>query len=607
MKFEIAKIITSIFSKRWILILILVFLSVVPYANSINNEFAYDDVDYFVSWEEVKNVDIALFFQGSQPLNFHHVYRPIRTVLHSILWQFFGSNPTPYHIFAITIHAFIVLLLFYITKKLTNKKIAFFSSAVFATLPVHVESISFIIGSLNTFGILLMLLSYYFYLKIKLGRVDKNFYISIILALLAFFTYELTIILPLLIILTDICFRIKSESKNKLINNFRKYYVWYLLGVASLLVVRFEVLKTIYTSDLLIHIDLVSRVLTMSKAFIKYLYLAIFNFPLSLYHPVEIIYFPDLKVLFSVLAIIALAGLAFYYFNHRKKIITFIIGWFIISLLPVSNLIQIASFVNENYLYLASFAWALLFGYIVFKIYQYSLKSNKKYIQKLIVSLFIIIISFYGFITWQRNYDWRNEETLWLATLDRYPNYLKAHNNLAFYYSNEGKFEKAKDSLATAIKLDPNYSYSYSGLGEVAKAEGDLNSAIKYFSKAISLNSANVGNYNSLGVVYVYADENELAIKNFQSALEIYPSMFESNFNLASVYIGQKNYQEALVHFLNSSKVRPNDIEAIFGVGLSYFNLNDISNAEKYFSLALKIDADYNPALEFIEKIRVDK
>lgn len=588
-------------SNKTIVIVLLIIASVIPYLNTLQNDFAYDDIDYFVSWESIRNVDIGLFFAGDAPVGFYHIYRPLRSIFHSILYQFIGDSPFGYHIIAIAIHFLSTLLIYLITIKIAGRKVAFFTGIIFAVLPVHTESITFLIGSLNTVGIIFLLGSFYCYIKFQETNGKKLFYCSLSLGIAAFFTYELTLILPLFLLLFDFCF-IDLNDKKIFIDRIKKYHLWFFGSASIFFIIRSAVLSGIHTASTLIKIDFVSRMFTAPKALIRYIYLTIINTPLSLYHPIEVVNTIDIKVLGAFLAIIGLFILGFYFYKRNLKIYTFIIFWFFISLIPVSNIVQIASFMNENYLYLASFSWALLLGLLVYKMYSLMLEKNVG-LSIIVLVLFFSLIGFYGYITWERNRDWKNEKTLWLATLEQHPNYVKAYNNLGYYYSNKGHFEKAVEYYEKALEIQPIYSIAYSGLGEVALRQGAYEKAVVNFERAIEINPNKAGNYNSLGIAYVQLKEVEKAEENFKKALEIQPFLFESNFNLAVIYIGKNDFKEALNLFEKANKVRGTEAQVLFGIGMANLGLGNEAVAEEYFNKALDADPNFKPAQEFLNKL----
>ena len=300
------------FENKWIIIGLIVIVAVLPYLNIFSNQFAYDDKDFFLNWQGIKSIDIGSFFAGDAPMYFHHAYRPIRGVLQSVVYQFSGTNPFGYHVFAIVIHLLNVILIYLISKKILNKTIGLISAVIFAVLPIHTMSVTFMAASFNTAGILFLLISFYLYILFQESKDKKYFYYSLVLALIAFFTYELTLILFLLIILYDLCF--KKVTKAQI-----KYYISYFLGAVLFLIIRFYILKDIYREQFLTEIGFFSRMRTMSQAVIKYIYLTIFNFPLSVHYDTEISQSFNLQVIFSFLIIIGLLGLAFWLYQKKPE------------------------------------------------------------------------------------------------------------------------------------------------------------------------------------------------------------------------------------------------------------------------------------------------
>jgi len=590
----------NLFNNKWLIIALISVAAVVPYFNIFNNTFAYDDSDYFLGWEGIKSINITSFFSGDAPMYYHHVYRPIRSIIQSIVYQFSSTNPFGYHLFALGVHLLNTFLIYLIAKRIFNKIVALVSATIFALLPVHTMSITFITASFNTAGLVFLLVSFYLYLLFDQAHHKKYFYLSLVAALLAFFTYELTLILPLLIILSDLC--IKNLTK-KQFKSYAKYYLFYFLGAIFFLITRFSIIGKIYKGPFLIEIDFFSRMLTMSKSFVRYIYLTIFNYPLSAHYDTEIANsLFDIKVLASFAVIFGLIGLAIFFYKRNLKIYTFITFWFFISLLPVANIVPIAFFVSEQYLYLASFAWSLLLGIIFYKL-SGSFKEKK---QGLITSLLIVLIMLclvYGYLTWSRNKDWRNDLTLWTAVLKRQPNSVKAYNNIAFYYRNEENYQLAQEYLQKALEIKPEYSLAYVSLGELYMDQGQFGKAIEYFKKAISLRPNYAASYHNLGFSYHNLGKVKEAEENYQQAIAIYPKYYQSHKNLAVLYLSQQRHDEAMVKFYRALELQKNDYESYFGLGLSYLYQGEKTLAKEYFQKALKINPGFAPAQEKLNQL----
>ena len=73
------------------------------------------------------------------------------------------------------------------------------------------------------------------------------------------------------------------------------------------------------------------------------------------------------------------------------------------------------------------------------------------------------------------------------AQLNRdYPELPEPYNNLAALYAALGQFDKARDALDMAVKLNPRYAVAHENLGDV-----HARLASQSYSRALQLNSAN--------------------------------------------------------------------------------------------------------------------
>ena len=73
------------------------------------------------------------------------------------------------------------------------------------------------------------------------------------------------------------------------------------------------------------------------------------------------------------------------------------------------------------------------------------------------------------------------------AQLNRdYPELPEPYNNLAVLYAGQGQFDKARDSLEMAVKLNPRYATAHENLGDI-----HARLASQSYSRALQLNAAN--------------------------------------------------------------------------------------------------------------------
>jgi len=585
-------------NNKFIIALILVAAVIIPYYNIFYNGFAYDDIDFFKKWEGVKSLrNIPSFFLGDLPMNHQHAYRPVRGIMQAVVYHFSKENTFGYHLFSILVHLASVFFIYLITKKILDNLSALVTATIFAVLPIHTEAITFMTASFDIAGITFLLASFYFYILSESGQ-KKYFFISLALAALAFFTYEVALVLPLLIILYDAC--VKNFTKTEFFARAKTYASYFALAMLFF-TIRYVVSMRTYNGTLGEGINFFSRMVTMPKALLEYLYMTIVNIPLNIYHDITTAHaLSDPGVLFSLGIIFALIALGIYFYKKGKRLYAFIIFWFFISLIPVSNIVQIALFFNERYAYLASFAWALLCGLVFQKTYSLLFKKN----MALYTTLpFIILSASYAYMTWQRNGDWENDKKLWSKTIEQNPKYASAYVGLAYYNRDKKDYGEAEKNLNAAMQLDPEFFLAHESMGEVYMEQKKFTEAIPYFQKAILLRDNYASSYHNIAFSYHSLGQLKDAEINYLKAIEIYPRYFLSNKNLAAIYLGNEEYGKAIQQLKKTLEIQNNDYELYYALGISYLAQGEKNLAEESFQETLEIKPDFAPAEEELKKI----
>ena len=240
---------------------------------------------------------------------------------------------------------------------------------------------------------------------------------SVIFAALAFFSYELTLVLPLLIVLYDFCFKspprgsqepfgfaqdksfgfaqdkpsgvtqgrptpevIEIRHLRGVLSNRLVLYLPYFLAVAFYFSIRFFVIGrypggTNYWIGPGIY-DW-SRLMT-PEIVLKYLKLLAIPSDLSFSHIIrpgfetflawvnDPAIFNNYSLLPSLGAAIAILILLFLIFKIRKSqpLLVFSVFWFFIALLPFANIVSQPALLAERYLYIASFGFVLGLSYL---------------------------------------------------------------------------------------------------------------------------------------------------------------------------------------------------------------------------------------------------
>lgn len=153
------------------------------------------------------------------------------------------------------------------------------------------------------------------------------------------------------------------------------------------------------------------------------------------------------------IVVLALIGCAVIMFKHSAAAF-FFMGFALVTFFPTSNLpFLLGTIMAERFLYLPAIGFA---GCLVLVIYAIGRRVGLSLFAPVVLSM---IICLFGLRTWERNLDWKDNVTLWMAAVHAAPNSFKTHGELA-----EALYE-----------ADPTYSNIDQSIGEAEEGLSILN------------------------------------------------------------------------------------------------------------------------------------
>ena len=529
------------------IILLLVLITALVYVNSLKNNFVWDD--YFVivdnsfikSWHNFPEIfsksyltPITVLKSGNITGSGETSYRPVVTASYFVDYWLWKLNPSGYHLLNLLLHiANVILLYLFICLLLKNKYIAFLASLFFALHPVNTEVVNVVSFREDLFVFLFFVSAFILFIKQDLLSGRKKMFcriFSIILFLLALFSKEVAIMLPVMLILYDYLF-VFNQQWRKLFTCCLSRYGGYLLAVIFYLAVWFNLKSGI--SDFIAEYpypggNFYTNFLTMSGVFLQYTSWLIFPVNIHATLPENTpgftlysIFRPE--AFFPIILIIFLLLTAFIY--HRKsKEISFSIFWFFIMLLPVSNIIPISCIMASRYLYIPMVGFCIALAVICFKL----LPRFNKFVRNAV----IVLIIFYSIFSFIRNSVWNNNVTVWKELVEYYPQVPEAHINFAGHLKKIGLLDQAKNEYRIAIQINPYSPVGYNFLGLTLGQEGRYQESVEYFKKAIDLDKKYLCARNNLAVTYANMMQWDKARAMWLEALKIDPAYEEAKHNL---------------------------------------------------------------------------
>lgn len=660
-------------------VLIIATIAIGLYSNSLKNGFVYDDKDTILNNTLIKSFDnIPLlfdkiaYFRRSEEVS----YRPVVTFTYFIDDALYGLRPWGYHLTNILLHAINgALLYFFLTLLLTPHvsrftSPAFLISLLFVTHPVLTETVNCISyrEDLLVFLFYIATLSIYFGLRHPTSNQRPLvtvflYFLSCLAYLFALLSKEMAATLPLTIFCYECLYGREKvaaapcaadnratldSAATKIYDNipfrvFNRYSIGYITITLFYLYLRFYLFHN--PEEQIEAWRLVERFLTLPWLIISYMKLSLFPVQLSADYVINptsssftAIFILPIIAFVSIITIIVILG-------NRERSILFGALFFLITLIPVYNIVPIANPLAERYLYLpvvGSVLFAVMFTYLIAE----KFKIRLEYRNYCVAIFFLLVSTVFSLSVVKRNTIWRDGYSLWSDTVAKMPNSSQAHNNLGVVYFKQGRYDEAIGEflkalklrfdnelahynlgleylrqdrygeaiyeLKTALRFKPDYADAYNNLGIIYFRQGLFDQAIKEYLTAIRLKPDDAMVHYNVGVVFFKQSRYDKAIYELKTALRYKPDYADAYYNLGNTYARQGQFDQAIKEYLASIRLKPEYTDAYNNLGIAYARQGLLDQAIKKLLTAIRLKPDdarthYNLASIYLEQGRYDE
>ena len=570
------------FNKQTILTIVLIaVVTSLVYANSLKNSFVWDDFmlivnnNFIKSWRNFPYIfNKSYIAPRSDYLDFETLrtfdssgeisYRPVCTLSFFIDYSLWKLSPFGYHLINLLLHICNAVLLYFFVGLLSkNSKLALLTSLLFALHPVNSEAVANIHFREELLAFLFFLSSFILFVtssRYAARRRILQYSASLVLFLFSLFSKEMSVTLPLMLILYDYFF-IQKNLKNCLSQSLPRY-TGYILILLFYLWVQFFVMVNIgnitasYPGG-----SFYTNTLTMCKVFATYIYWLVV--PVNIYAtlPNE----PNLianslfdsGVLLSVFLIIICLVIVVKTYKVSKRI-CFSMLWFLITLLPVSNIVPITNHIAARYLYIPSAGFCFLTAMLLVNLPGISTSFiSKPFLGKLTRIAVVGILVSYGIFTIKRNYIWRDNSAILREMVEYHPNSNIPHKYLGKYFLQTDNLDKAANEFTQAITLAPHDASAHNDLGVCYYKQGKPGKAADEFRQAIKLNPNLANAYDNLGIVSAVKGAYAESIKYFEQSLRIEPRNLKIYYNLGRAYYKMGKLDKARKMWLKALEINP--------------------------------------------------
>ncbi len=186
--------------------------------------------------------------------------------------------------------------------------------------------------------------------------------------------------------------------------------------------------------------------------------------------------------------------------------------WFVVALLPVAQIVPYAEVIAEHNAYLALAGLGLAAGHGAAVLARRRLR--------LAVALAALAVVALGARAFVRTQDWRDDVTLWTATLESRPRSIRAQYNLGIALLERGRLLEAQQALERAVTLAPDDRDALVALSQLSGRLGAYERAYELASRAVAARR-DAQTLTVLGWAQLSRGDAHLAIETFESAIAL--------------------------------------------------------------------------------------
>ena len=509
-------------------IIALIAIGLLVYANALPGKFLWDDYGLvrdnpcIKSLTYVKIIFITNIGAGSDTVS--NFYRPLQILTYAWDYSLWKLNPIGYHLTNILFHIAVTLSVYWLVSIIfKNYWLSFLSGIFFIIHPLHTEAVSYISGRADMIAALFFLLTFICYIKYVNSVSNKPLILALLFYPLALLAKENSLILPLLILFYHYVFQAKVKTKA---------FLFLLLEAACYFLVRLAVLGSSPIPLFSNNEFLLARLAGFFLAIVEYIRLILLPFNLHMEYGLRLFKFNNPGVIIG--GVVLITALLCIFKEWKNKIWPFAIGWFFITLFPVSNIYPINAYMAEHWMYLPSVGVFIAVSYAIISLYKF------KYCKFLARTLIILLVFYYGYLTTLQNNYWRSPILLLERTLEYAPYSPEVNTELGNEYLGLGDNKRAGEFYRKAIAVSPRYKSAYIGLGNLYCVAGNPAEALAIYQKAAELFPGSADTYVGLGNALLKLKRGAEAIKFYEKAIALQPAASYIYHNIAVAYFSLK-------------------------------------------------------------------
>ena len=553
---------------------LLVLAGLAVYANSFSGPFVFDDTYSIPLNGTIRQLATAL----APPGNGTTVSgRPLLNLSFALNYAVSGLNVWSYHALNLLIHLLAGLTLFGIVRRtfalasmgerLRGRALflAFAIALLWLIHPLQTESVTYIVQrSESLMGLFYLLTLYCFIRGATGGQPGVWIPLSVLACLLGMGTKEVTVSAPVLLLLYDRTFLAGTFRAA-----WRRRRGWYLGLAATWLPLGWLVVGAANrggTAGFGVGVGFWQYAATQFEAVARYLWLALWPHPLIVDYGAQWVTSISDVVPYAIVVAMVVAGTAVALW--RRPALGFLGAWFLAILAPTSLVPGIRQTIVEHRMYLA-----LAPVTVVLVLGLHALLRRRVW------PVLLALAVGGGWLTAQRNRDYRSDLALWRDTVAQHPGNSGPHLSLGDALFERGQPAAALAQFEEALRLSPGDADAYYNAANALVRLGRMDEAIGHYQAALQLRSDYFDAHTNLGEAFMRTDRFPEAVKQYEAAVLLEPELPEAYYNLGNALDRAGRLPAAIRELQRAVRLRPDYSEAHNNLGNLFTRVGNMAAA----------------------------
>lgn len=555
-------------AREWGPLALVIGAAIIPYLNALGADFTFDDL---LAIRQSPLVTGPLDGWGilATPLYPGDLYRPLTLLSYALNEKLAPASARTFHAVNIGLHALVTALVFALGRRwCRSRPVALVAALLFAVHPVHTEAVTSIVGRAELLSALFGMLA----LVATLAAMASTRPGWDTLALVAFgaavFSKESGITILPLVTLCRAAHR--GGSLAPAVGRELRSGHWIpFLAVAGLFVLaRTQVVGSLTSpippsalDNFLAYVPLQLRIRTACAVLTDYAGLLLVPLVLSAdYSWSQVVPQASWASAPALCGVALLAGSLFgglWWARPNPRLSVLAVFPLVTLSLTGNFLFAIGTTKAERLLYLPSAGVAL------FVVALAAYLSPRRIMRPAWLALGLLagVVVAFSARTWLRNRDWRDNLTLFAATVRTAPRSAKAHHNLGTVLHERGELDRAALHLRQALELYADYDDSAFDIALIYEQKGLAKGAEDWYRKTLVITPAHSkANENLCGLLYRERDY-QAAERACRRALSFAPANANCLKGLGGSLLGQGERERGLEILRRSLALNPSDSE----------------------------------------------